>query len=76
MKDSWCRPYKTAAGLPVHGGAAREARIADRGGMDRILDRQELRGFKSGYQAGREDLADRVESLEARLARVERNRST
>lgn len=36
MKDSWCRPLQTPKGT-IYGGAARNKRIAHRGGMDQIL---------------------------------------
>lgn len=39
MNDSWCRKTLAANGQPVSGGAARNVRIAARGGMDRIIER-------------------------------------
>lgn len=74
--DSWCKPYMTARGVRVSGGAAREARIADQGGMDNITSKREMRGFKSGYDAGAEDMAERLHELEARVGQLERRRAT
>ena len=36
-KDSWCRPVLAKTGTVVSGGAARNVRIAARGGMDEII---------------------------------------
>lgn len=41
--DPWCRPIMANTGNIVSGGAARNVRIANSGGMDEII-----------YQAGRE----------------------
>lgn len=35
MSDSWCKPYRYAGKL-LHGGAARNARIAEAGGVEQI----------------------------------------
>lgn len=37
MKDSWCKPVVSRHGTTVSGGAARNVRIADLGGMDEIV---------------------------------------
>jgi hypothetical protein len=73
MKDSWCRPYTNGKGERVSGGPARESRIADQGGMDRILDRREMRGYRLGYGACAEDTSERVRAIESRLARLEKD---
>lgn len=73
MKDTWCKPYTAANGAKVAGAAAREARIADQGGMDKITTKREMRGFTSGYKACREDLTDRLDSIEGRVDCLERN---
>lgn len=39
MADSWCRPVRAPSGLVVSGGAARNVRIAARGGMDTIIEK-------------------------------------
>jgi len=39
MKDSWCAPVRAKSGVIVAGGAARNVRIAEGGGMDVILDK-------------------------------------
>lgn len=73
MKDSWCRRYTNASGKDVDGAAARESRIKDQGGMDRITERHHMDGFKQGYRAGREDAtSERLDALEARIAKVEK----
>lgn len=46
MKDSWCKPYTAANSAKVAGSAAREARIADQGGMDKITTKCEMRGLR------------------------------
>lgn len=38
MKDSWCRPVLAKTGKVVSGGAARNVRISDAGGMDSIVE--------------------------------------
>lgn len=38
MKDSWCRPVLAKTGSVVSGGAARNVRIAESGGMDEIVE--------------------------------------
>lgn len=35
--DSWCRPIRAKNGKLVYGGAARNCRIAARGGMEVIM---------------------------------------
>lgn len=73
MKDSWCGRYSNENGRSVVGAAARESRIKDQGGMDRITDRHHMDGFKQGYLAGREDsTSERLDALEARVAKVEK----
>lgn len=37
MADSWCEKTKAKNGRVVYGGAARNVRIANAGGMDQIL---------------------------------------
>jgi hypothetical protein len=37
MSDTWCRPVRARTGSVVSGGAARNVRIAARGGMDTIV---------------------------------------
>jgi hypothetical protein len=74
MKDSWCKPYKTAGGARIAGAPARESRIAAEGGMDRIIAKHEMRGFRSGYDAGKEDTTERMHDLEARVTRLERGK--
>jgi len=73
MADSWCRRYTNDSGKRVEGAAARESRIKDQGGMDRITDKHHMDGFKQGYRAGREDTtSERLDALEARVAKVEK----
>jgi hypothetical protein len=73
MADSWCRRYTNDSGKHVEGAAARESRIKDQGGMDRITDKHHMDGFKQGYRAGREDAtSERLDALEARVAKVEK----
>lgn len=36
--DSWCNPLLTKKGVRVSGGAARQVRISELGGMDEIID--------------------------------------
>jgi hypothetical protein len=38
MKDSWCRPVVAKTGNVVSGGAARNVRISNAGGMDSIVE--------------------------------------
>lgn len=38
MMNSWCKPVPAKTGNVVSGGAARNVRISDAGGMDRIID--------------------------------------
>ncbi len=37
VSDSWCKPVVSRHGNVVSGGAARNVRIADLGGMDEIV---------------------------------------
>lgn len=37
MKDSWCTPLNLPDGRTIYGSAARNKRIAETGGMDRII---------------------------------------
>jgi hypothetical protein len=37
MSDSWCAPVRAKSGVIVSGGAARNVRIAEGGGLDTIL---------------------------------------
>lgn len=37
-QDSWCRPVLSRHGNVVSGGAARNVRIAEMGGMDEIVE--------------------------------------
>ncbi len=37
MNDSWCKKVRAKSGSVVSGGAARNVRIAARGGMDEII---------------------------------------
>ncbi len=36
--DSWCSPVRAKTGTIVSGGAARNVRISDAGGMDKIVE--------------------------------------
>lgn len=36
--DSWCSPVRAKTGVVVSGGAARNVRISDAGGMDKIIE--------------------------------------
>lgn len=38
MSDSWCAKVKAKSGIIVFGGAARNVRIAECGGMDQIIE--------------------------------------
>lgn len=38
MTDSWCSPVRAKTGNIVSGGAARNVRISDAGGMDQIIE--------------------------------------
>lgn len=67
--DSWCSPLELPNGRVISGCAAREARIAARGGMDRICSDHETRGYRTGMG----EMADRVSAVEMRLARLERH---
>lgn len=71
MKDTWCKPFTSSNGTRVTGAAAREGRIAAQGGMDRITSKREMRGYRSGYEACREDLTERFDDFEARLSQLE-----
>lgn len=73
MRDTWRKPHTGANGGNVAGAAAREARIADQGGTDQITTKREMRGFASGYRACKEDPADRLDSVEARVDCLEKN---
>lgn len=78
MNDSWCRPCTAEDGKRLSGSAAREKRIKDRGGMDRILDEREMRGYRSGYGDGyrdaRDEIEKQVEASEKRVSRAEKER--
>ena len=37
MKDSWCTKIRAKSGVFVYGGAARNVRISNAGGMDEII---------------------------------------
>lgn len=39
MSDSWCSKKKLANGRVISGGAARNSRIKENGGMDNIITR-------------------------------------
>jgi len=71
MRDSWCSPYTRSDGTVVSGSAAREARIADQGGMDRITDRREMKGYRKGYLDSSEDTRERLDSMEQRIRDLE-----
>jgi hypothetical protein len=74
MTDSYTRPYQTRDGKRIAGSAAREARIEDEGGVDRIANKNYMRGYVDGYQACKEDTAEREDRLEARVTELERGR--
>jgi hypothetical protein len=74
MSDSWCSSYWLSNGMVLHGGPAREARIAERGGMDRILAECALQNFRKGYGAGAEDANDRLAQIERRLRDLEKHK--
>ena len=75
MADSYTKPYTTAAGVRVAGAPAREARIAAQGGVDRIANRNYMRGYVDGYQDCKEDTAHRMDRIEARVTGLERRRT-
>lgn len=56
--DSWCSKVRARNGAIVSGGAARNVRIAARGGMDQIIENVARR-------AAREALMDADETLAA-----------
>jgi hypothetical protein len=66
--DSWCSQLELPDGRVISGGPAREARIAARGGMDRISSDYEMRG----YRTCTEEVVDRVSAVEKRVARLEK----
>jgi hypothetical protein len=66
-KDSWGNQLELPNGKVISGGAAREARIAARGGMDRITSDYEERGRRSQT----EEVKSRLSAEEERVARLE-----
>lgn len=50
MKDSWCAPVITKSGAIVSGGAARNVRIAECGGMDEIVESVATRAAKDALR--------------------------
>jgi hypothetical protein len=75
MTDSYTKPYQTRDGTRIAGSAAREARIKDKGGVDHIANKNYMRAYVDGYQACKEDTAERVDRLEARMTELERGRN-
>ena len=67
-RDSWCSQLELPDGRVISGGSAREARIAARGGMDRISSDYEMRGYRTCTQ----EVADRVSAVEKRVTRLEK----
>lgn len=68
MRDSWCRPVKAKTGNWVSGGAARNVRIADAGGMDEILEDAVAVGTRAGVKRAMERLAALQEPQVAKRA--------
>lgn len=63
MSDSWCSPIKARSGVVVSGGAARNVRIAESGGMDEIID-----------AVARQAARDALERADAAVHRIRRTR--
>jgi len=59
MRDSWCKPVKAKTGNWVSGGAARNVRIAEAGGMDEILEDAVAVGTRAGVKHALERMAER-----------------
>lgn len=55
MMDSWCSPVRAKTGNIVSGGAARNVRISDAGGMDEIIEQVARDAARRALE-----LADRV----------------
>lgn len=51
-KDTWCRRY-VRGGVVLYGGPAREARIADCGGMDNIINEIRSEATENTLRAAR-----------------------
>lgn len=49
-QDSWCRTIRSRSGHLVHGGAARNIRIAACGGMDRIVEEVASEAATSAFE--------------------------
>jgi hypothetical protein len=75
MTDSYTSPYQARDGMRIAGSAVREARTKDEGGVDRSASKHYMRACIDGYQACKEDTAERVDRLEARATELERGRN-
>lgn len=75
MGDSYTRERRGPDGKRSTGACAREERIKAEGGVDRIKEKEYMRGYVDGYGACRQDAADRLDALEARVTELEGKRS-
>lgn len=48
--DTWCKPMRAKNGLMVYGGAARNVRIAARGGMNNIIMEMAIRATEDAFK--------------------------
>lgn len=62
MKDNWCEPYKFKGRL-IYGGAARNARIKQGGGMDNILLRVAHEAAQNALERANEMQQERSSKL-------------
>ena len=46
MKDNWCKPYKLEDNRTIYGGASRNARIKQGGGLQKLLQDAALEAAK------------------------------
>jgi hypothetical protein len=54
MRDSWCKPVLAKSGNVVTGGAARNVRLSELGGMDQIITDVARRAAEEAWRMAEE----------------------